>query len=240
MAKVNSTSSTAVVKVSESSLTKLVNGLVAQAQAFVIKCNDDCERATEVQARFKEARKTVKEVLGEQVEAAHQAHKIAKDKFNQYDNPLAEGYTILGSKVGEYVRQQQALKDAEDRRLKLAAEQKAIADAEELRLKQAQNLMEAGKIDEAQELVDQPIEVEPVKVKVAERTVFVPKVDMRSVGKEKFRVNVVNFKQLVAAVAAGTVPLMALEVNQKFADTQAKYAKDTDLLGWPGCEVIKE
>jgi hypothetical protein len=239
MAK-STTPVTAVVKVSESSLTKLVNGLVAQANAFVIKSNDDCERAVEIQDRFKEARKTVKEVLGEQVEAAHIAHKIAKDKFNQYDNPLAEGYTILGSKVGDYVRAQQALKDTEDRKLKLEAQQKAIQDAQALQLQQAQNLMEAGKIDEAQELVDQEIEIEPVKIKAAERTVFVPKVDMRSVGHEKWRASVVNFKLLLDAAAAGKVPINVFEPNEKFLNNQAKFFRTTEALGYPGVVVVKE
>ena len=232
------TKTTAVaVKPTETALTKQVNMLVAQAQGFVLATNDDLERCGEIRANIKAGRATVKEVLGEQVETAFAAHKKAKEKFNQYDEPLKQADVILASKQGDYIRRLQAEKAAADRKAQLEAEAEAVRIAEELKVQQAQNLMEAGRIDEAQECIEQPTYVEPVKVK---SEIFVPKIDMRTIGREKFRVNVINLKALIDAVSKGTVPVMALEVNQKFADSQAKYAKDTSALGWPGCVVVKE
>lgn len=227
---------TVAVVPQETELAKRTHSLIVQAKAFVVRTPEDCERATEIRGDIKAARKWWVGLLGDAIKSAYDSHKQLKDKFNQYDDPLKEADGILGTKVGAFVREQQAKAEAERRQKQLEADRIALEAAEELKTQQAENLAAAGRLDEAAELVDTPTYVEPQKVVV---DTIVPKVDGRTI-RETFRAEVQDLKKLVNAVAAGTVPLLALMPDYKYLNSQAKFAKNTDALGYPGVVVIRE
>lgn len=218
-------------------LTREVQSIVTQAKGFIVQSREDCELAVDVRKRIKDKRKFVKELLGGQVDAAFQAHKQAKAKFNQYDDPLSEADGIFQSKVNVWVREQQRIEAAENERRRLEAERIAIQAEQDRIAAMAQNLIDAGRVEEAEEAASAPIYTEPVKVRKIESSV--PKVDMRTL-RETYCGVVTDMRKLVEAVASGTVPIMALEPNEKYLNAQAKFAKNTDALNFPGVEVVLE
>ena len=221
----------------EIQLSKEVQSITTQAKGFIVQSKEDCEIAIDVRKRIKTARARVKEVFGGIVDAAHKAHKAAKEQFNRFDDPLAEADTIFQSKVSAWVREQQRIEVAENERKRLEAERIAIQAEQDRIAAVAQNLIDAGRVEEAEEAVSAPVYTEPVKYTRVESSV--PKVDMRTL-RETWRGKVVDMRKLVEAVASGLVPIMALEPNEKYLNAQAKFAKNTDALNYPGVEVICE
>ena len=217
-------------------LTKESTALVTQAKAMVIKTADDCTRADEIRKQIKGVRARVKEFLGPIVEAAHKAHKLAKERFNQLDEPLVEVDRILGDRIGSWVREQRRIEEEARIKAQLEAQKAAIEAAQELRVEQANNLAAAGEVEEAAELIEAPIEVAPVKVVVESA---VPKIDGRTI-RDKYRAEVYDLKKLVDAVAAGVVPLPAVMGSEKFLNAQAKLFKNTEAMGYPGVRVVLE
>lgn len=109
------------------------------------------------------------------------------------------------------------------------AEEEARKVAEEEALQRAIELAAAGEDDAAEAVLEEPIVAAPVVVQAAYAK------PTGSVGRKYYKCKVTDFKALVAAVAAGTVPLMALEANTAFLNNQADQFKDA--FAFPGCAL---
>jgi hypothetical protein len=109
------------------------------------------------------------------------------------------------------------------------AEEDARKQAEEDALQRAIELAAAGEDEASEAVLDEPIVAAPVVVQVP---VSKP---TGSVGRKYYKCKVTDFKALVAAVAAGTVPIQALEANQSFLNNQAENFRDA--FSYPGCEL---
>lgn len=221
----------------ETALVKHVTMLQEQVQSFTVTAAQDCEIGEELRQRIKKARSFITDLWGEDKSNAYKTYKTISDKINRYDKPLKLLYDSLGRKIGDWVREQERIEARKREQKRLEAERQAILEEQERRAQKAQNLIDSGKEEEAEELMEAEIDVEPVKIQSIPSSI--PQIDRRTIREAPFKANVVNLKKLVEAVAKGEVPLAALEPNYKFLNNQAKFAKDTDALNYPGVEVVR-
>ena len=134
---------------------------------------------------------------------------------------------------GVLKRSLSAYQDAEQKRqreeaARIEAEQKAAE--EESRLAEAEELEKAGEHEAAAQVLDEPIVTAPPPAPAASA----PKVKGVSM-RETWSAEVVDLLKLVKAVAAGTVPLAAVQANGKVLNEQARSLKAE--LRWPGIKV---
>lgn len=213
--------------------------VVQQARDLVIRTNDDCVRADELRKAIKGLRGKLGEMLDAGIAAARTTLNTIKGQKDKFDDPLVEADNIVKDKVKAHVVRMQREKEIEDARLRREAEQKAYEAEQAKILERANALVEQGKSDLAAELLDEPVEIEPVKVDKTKRMVEVPKIDGRTI-RDKWLGEVVNLKLLVEAIAKGSVPINAVQPNEKFLNAMAKQFKTTEGLNYPGVRVVVE
>lgn len=141
------------------------------------------------------------------------------------NKPLDDEKKRLGVLVGGWNLEVQRKAQEAQRK----AEEEARKQAEEDALQRAIALAASGEEEAADAVLAEPIVAAPV---VVQAPVGKP---TGSVGRKYYKCKVTNFKALVAAVAAGAVPIQALEANQSFLNNQADQFKEA--FAFPGCEL---
>jgi hypothetical protein len=123
----------------------------------------------------------------------------------------------------------------EQDRIRREQEAKAREQAEKERQKleaKAAKLDDKGKTEQAEELRNQAAVIPTPVV-----TVETPRVSGIST-RTTYRAEVTDVDALVAAVAAGKVPKLAILPNDKFLNEQARSYKSA--LNWPGVKVVED
>lgn len=236
MAKKKSDSTDIVVKpVSENTLQKKVDGLVQWANEFRIKTKADCESGVDIRGKLKDAMKQVEDSIDDG-SSTYKVYKSLKEKFNRFMDPLKSADKIIQTKIKTWVMEQEAAERKKLEEARLEAERKAILEEQDRVAKKAENLITAGREDEAEELLGQKIHVEPVRVKVESK---VPDMDRRAI-QFRYKAVVVDMMAMVKAVADGDIPLACIEANQAFLNNQARQFMTTEAMNYPGVEVRKE
>ncbi len=132
----------------------------------------------------------------------------------------------LGALVLDWDRDQEKKRQEQMR----VDRERAQREEEERRLADAIYLEQQGQSEEAEAVLNEsamPIPVITQKVNASRLP--------GQVVRTKYRGKVVGFHSLVKAVAEGKVPILALEVNQSFVNTQANQFREA--LDWPGVVV---
>lgn len=132
-----------------------------QAQAISkINNHDQYAQAGGLLVRIKELRKRVADVFEPIVKAAHEAHKIATAKRNEANAPLDMAENHLKRLIGDYNQEQERIRQEQQRQAEAAARK-----AEEDRmLAEAQAAEAAGEKEEAQAIIEQPVQAPVVIV----------------------------------------------------------------------------
>ena len=149
---------------------------------------------------------------------------------------------------GLYKRQLLSYEDAQERRRKeeqrladerAAAERRRLEkEAEETRARAAA-AAERGQTNLAERLTAKAdLKADAATATVAPVVQIEPPRVSDVVSRENWSAVVTDLKALVAAVAAGTVPLLAIEANMKFLNNQAKAMKKD--LPYPGVTAVVE
>lgn len=207
-----------------------------KAKALTITTDADQQMAGEMLKAINGLQGEIDATFDPIIKAAHEGHKVAISQKKKAEGPLVEAKAIINPKYAAYQRLQEVKRQEEVNRLRRVAEQQAREKAEEERLALAQRLAEQGKMDEAAEVIDGPVYVEPVK---ASQTYVAPVAKVEGVSVRKtYYAEVYNFPELIRAVVAGKVPVMAIQADQQFLDKQARAFKDTDMMGYPGVRVV--
>lgn len=141
---------------------------VGQANAIVIRDHASLEVADGLLRAVKTIRARIRDTFAEPIRAAHAAHKAMIAARDKHDKPLAQAEATIKLKRGEYVAEQERKRREEEARLREIARR----EEEERRLAEAQQLEAEGRNDEAEAVLDEPIETPPVVVSAA-----VPKSD---------------------------------------------------------------
>lgn len=161
-------------------------------------------------------------------EKAHATWKEALAQRKKHDEPLVESEAILKHAMLKYTEAEERRQQAE----RAALEEQARAAEEQVRLDEAAALEAAGETAMADAVLSMPSIAPPVTLApVAPRVAGIAR---RTVWKAQ----VTDLRALVAAVAAGTVPLAALQANDAVLQGQARSLKGE--LRWPGVRVFPE
>lgn len=132
-----------------------------RAQAISkITTHDEYAQAGSLLVQIKTMRKRIKDVFGPIVEAAFSAHKVAKGKQNEAEAPLDLAENHLKRMIGAYNEEQDRIRQEQQR----AAEAAARKAEEDRMLAEAQAAEAAGEKEEAQAIIEQPVQAPVVIV----------------------------------------------------------------------------
>ncbi len=173
----------------ETQLQKRGAELVQRAQPFAV-VKDDVMRdlAAQFLQQTKAARGLVGELYDDAVLQAHRLHKLLVGKRKTLLKPIEDAEATVRLSVADYeqriereraadrlrIAEEQQRVEAERRRIVEEALAKARKEAEDVRLAQAAALEADGQAEAAEQVLDTPIQVEPVKVDLPPLPASVP------------------------------------------------------------------
>ena len=115
-------------------------------------------RAGEVLTAIKDLRKQIDAAFDPIIQKAHAAHKEAISQKKKAEAPLVEAEGIIKPQIAAYEAEQERIRRAEEARIRAE-----LAKAEEeARLQAAIEAEAAGNKQEAEELLEEPVQVAPV------------------------------------------------------------------------------
>jgi hypothetical protein len=159
---------------------------------------------------------------------AHKLHRVICDKEGALLKPVREVAAYYNREITRWDLEEK--RKAEDERRK--AEAKALKEAERDKEKEAKALERSGEAEAADHVRSQPV-APPVVARIP----TIPQ--MKGVGqRNNYRHKVIDFQGLVKAVAAGRVPIQALQPNDTFLNQQARSLKES--LDYPGVRVVNQ
>jgi hypothetical protein len=212
--------------------------IIEQARKFVVKTDTDY---TEELKSIKSAQKvlaTRKATLTDPVNATLRAIRAL---FQGPEAALEEAERTYKRSMISYQGQKEAERREAQRKLDEAAEkerQRKEREAAKLR-SEAEAAAAAGKAERAAVLEQRADVAQETAASVVAPTVQAEPPRTAGIAtREVWSAVVVDFKALVGAVAAGTVPLLALEPSSKFLNQQAKACKRE--LNYPGVSAVVE
>lgn len=222
--------------------------LISKAQQFSASIANIRVDSPEAYSRAGETLKAVKGMRGELetvcrpvINAHHQAHKQSMEEFKRGDVPLASAENNLKIALLSYDHEQEKIRRVEQERLQRIAESEAREAArlqeEERRLQEAVELEAAGNKEEAEQVLAAPVVTPVVYVPPVVLATTTPKVEGLS-KRQVWKCDVTDKMALIKAVAAGLVPLAAIEANTVFLGQQARSLKSE--MKYPGVKVWPE
>lgn len=131
---------------------------VEQAKQLAILSDNDLVTADQFYVGLKDIEKEITDTFREPKERAFQAHRAITAAEKRHLDPITEARRIIKGKIGDYREAQEQIRRDEERRLQEEARKKA----EDRALSEAADLEKQGKKDEAQEILNQPIETPTV------------------------------------------------------------------------------
>jgi len=173
-----------------------------QAQAFTVASNADMLRADELLITWRTLEAEVHEAFDGIVDKAHQAHKEAVAQRKRYLEPIEQGRAILKPKMAEWNKEQERIRQEEQRKAEEAARKRAEDEA----LEMAALAEKVGDNALADAIMEQPITPMPV---------FVPKLSPKTATRfqERWYAECVDIKALCRAIADGKQPIALIEPN---------------------------
>jgi len=200
----------------------------AKELAKGLKDDADFSAAGELISAAKKIRKGLYEMLDKFVKRSYKTYTDDRDDRDRYVKPFDEAILLLNKPLADYNKKKEDERKAEEKRL--ADEAKKKADDETLAL--AEGLHSAGQTQAAEEVLSRPVYVAPPVVPKS-----IPKVAGMSF-QDYWHAEVVDLLTVVKAVAAGTVPLSALQANMTFLNSRA--TSDKKDFNIPGVKAVCE
>lgn len=183
-----------------------------KAQAVTVVDAGSYQVAADLLLDIKGLRTEIDATFGPIVQKAHAAHKEAVAQRKKHEQPLQEAEKLIKSRMGTWQRAEEQRQREEAARLAAEARRRD----EEARLREAEALEEAGEVEAAERVLDEPAPAPPPPPPTR-----VPVIKGVS-GRDIWKFEVTDFPALVRAAAAGTVPMAALEPSTKFLGQQAR------------------
>lgn len=190
-------------------VTTLALSIPEQARQIVIKTVDDYARAGEIMMTIKAIRKKITETFKPIKQKMDAAKQEVLDQERAADAPLKEAEQLLSPQIIAWNREQERLRQEEENRLR----EEARKQEEERRLQEAILAEQAGQKEEAEAIMETPVQVAPVVVPKS-----VPKVagmsirenwkfkitNERLIPREYLKVDEVKIGQVVRALKSAT------------------------------------
>lgn len=200
---------------------------VEQAKAIVIASDNDLVAADQFYVGLKDIEKEITDTFKEPKERAFQAHRSVVSAERKHLDPITEARRIIKGKICDY--QEELARARVEEALRLEAE--ARKKAEDRALAEAAELEKQGKKEEAQEVIETPIEAPVVilkndapKTAAKFRTIYEIEVTdsdalfefcYRQVGLRKFFVSNETAIRKYVEATQGAMPLPGVKVVRK-------------------------
>jgi len=197
------------------------------AKDFKIATSQQYVESGERLKSIKALAKKITETFDPHIKRAHEAHRSLVAEKNSHLAPLEEAERVIKRAVVTY----QLAEEQKRRELEAKAQEEARKEREKLEARAAK-AEASGKAEKAEAL--QAAAAAVVTPMIAPSTPKVAGISMRTT----YKATVIDKLELVKAVAAGTVPLNALDCNMPFLNNQARVMKET--LAYPGVKVEQE
>lgn len=200
---------------------------LAEARVYKIVSQDQYSGAGERLKGIMSLKKKVNETFDPIISKAHAAHKEAVLQKKNHEGPLIEAEGLYKRAMLGFQQEQERIR----RETQAKLEEEARKEREKLEARAAK-AEEKGKSEKAEELRTQAATVPTPVVQIE-----TPRVSGVST-RETYKAEVTDLMLLVKAVAAGTVPLGAIEASTTFLNGQARLQKTA--LQYPGVKVVVE
>ena len=195
-----------------------------------VRTEDDYRRAIQAISTLATARDEARAFWQQYTGPAFRAHRLLTAAQTTMEAPANERETELRQRTGAWYAEQEHKRKAEERRQQ---EESAAAERAE-RESQAQALEEQGAAAEAADVRSAPNTAPPVTVP---RRTFLPEVAGVTQA-QVWTAEVTDLRKLVAAVAAGSVPLKAVKADTRFIRSQASRLQEE--MQWPGVRTYTQ
>lgn len=200
---------------------------LAVAQNFKVASAQQYIEAGEKLKGIKALMKKIDETFDPHIKRAHEAHRALVDEKRSHQTPLQTAEALLKRAIVTYqLAEEQKRREAEARVQEEARKEREKLEARAAKAAAAGKEEKAAALATAASAVVAPI-IMPTTPKVAGIST-----------RTTYRAEVVDKMELVKAVAAGTVPLLALDANATFLNQQARSMKES--LSYPGVKVVQE
>jgi hypothetical protein len=209
-------------------LEKEIGPSLAVAKEIVVKDATTYQMAGETWKDLTGLEKRIKEYWEGDVDAAHKLHKSLTAKRDAMLKPVGERKTALRMEMRTFEDEEKRIR----REAQAKAEAEAKREAEEAALTHAVELEANGHREAAEALIAAPVVAPPV---------FIPSTTPTGFGNATRRTwgaEILNLMNLVKAVAAGKVPIQAIEGNMVFLNGQARMMKSA--LAYPGVRAMEK
>jgi len=231
-------------QVDEQAIARQATDLVSVARALKIVDPASFERAGAMLQQLKDQQRRIEDFFKPDVDRAHAAWKGLCDKRAGYLDPLKAAITILSDGYASFAKEAQRKADMERRRLEREAQEREqarlreLAEAEAAAAKQlTEEAEKASSRDEAIELEQRAAEstAHAEQLNLAAATVPAPVLHVApsvtppkgTSVRQHWTWELVDKRALIAAVAAGTVSIEAIDVNSAYLTARAKADKGT-------------
>ena len=205
----------------------LALSLKAKVDALVVEDQESYDIANRLQETAT-ASKTAFHAWYDPIDDASKAQRktvIAQGKA--VDEPLDYIIYNTGLKAGTWLRAEEARTRARQAEADAAAKKRA----EDSALDQAQMLADMGLDEAAEDVISSPVVSERVRVAGPEK-------GSGTILRDYYSAEVTDLMALVKAVAAGEVPLAAIEAGMTYLNGMARTLKGNFKI--PGCKVVME
>lgn len=217
----------AAVQVETQAIQQEATNALSVAKDYKITSNADYLKSAGMLQGIKALLKKIDDTFDSHIKRAFDAHRaLVAEKKTHQATPLEAEQIIKRAVLGYQQEQEQ-----ERRRVEAKAQEEARKEREKLEARAAKAAA-AGKTEKAEALQQSAAAV--VTPIIAPTTPKVSGISTRIT----YKATVIDKLELVKAVAAGTVPLNALDCNMPFLNNQARAMKET--LAYPGVKVEQE
>lgn len=211
------------------------SAIIEEARAIVIVDDTTRELASEFSSRARAAIKAIDEEFKPDIAQAHALHKSLLDRVKALKAPFEKAQQI----VDGLIRQDYLDREAERRRKEREAQE--LADAERKRQEdelaaETAEALESGDVEKAQELAETRVAVAPA-IPIAPVTKSVASAFGTTTVKKDIKVEVVDKKAIIKAVADGDLPDTLLTVDLGMAK---RYAKAANRETMPGFSITED
>ena len=218
----------ATIETKADELNKEILPELSVAAEIVVRDAESYQMAGETWKSLTALEKKIKAYWEEDVSSALKLHRSLVAKRDAMLVPVGEQKNTLRLGMKSFEDEQDKIRRVEQARL----EEEARKAAEEAALAKALALEKNGHKAAAETVIATPVVVP---------TVYVPKTTPTGFGNATRRVwsaEVTDLMALVKAVAAGTVPIQAIEANMVFLNGQSRMLKSA--LAYPGVRSVEK
>lgn len=210
--------------------------LTEQANAIVIRSNDDRVNAETIMESLSDAEKRIFAYLDPPRAKAYDDYQYHKNRLDEAINPIKQARKETKQKCIKYDSEQERIRKAEQERLESEARKRAEDEALEL----AAQAEKEGDTETAQAIISDPVQSVPVFVP---RTAPAP--SKLTAGRKVYSAEVTDLKALCKAIGDGRVQseiIIGIDYNKEKKLTSPALNKIASALkesmNIPGCKCV--